>query len=149
MIVTIILVIVILVIVIPIILAAALYFMATGMIESSPETAPNGALNLMQSSDVEGKYTGGFISLSRHVDITDVSVTITDASTDSSASITLTASGGYVAVGSGLNLNFVDSYDNDLLDEGDVITINNGESGDSIKFTYEPTGETISMYTLF
>jgi flagellin-like protein len=135
---------VILMVAITVVLAAVLYVMVSGMM-SGTTTAPTGALSFTENT--VGNYTGGVITLSDSVKITDASVTIIDVSTSASASQDPLASATPLQAGSGMTLTYTDSNGNLKIDAGDVWTISNGASGDVIKLVHT-TGKSIAEYTL-
>jgi flagellin-like protein len=135
---------VILMVAITVVLAAVLYVMVSGMMTGTT-TAPTGALSF--SENTPGNYTGGLITLSDKVKITDASVTIIDVSTSLSASQDPLQDGVALQAGSGLRLTYSDTNGNQELDAGDVWTIQNGGSNDVIKLIHE-TGKTIAEYEL-
>jgi hypothetical protein len=122
------------------------YMMVGGMLTSTT-TTPTAALDFTETS--AGNYTGGIVSMSDKVLLSEASITIVDVSDGSAASqgppllsgIPITTSGG-------LSLTFTDTNDNYQMDAQDVWIIKNGESGDQIKWVHE-SGKMIAMYTLY
>jgi flagellin-like protein len=135
---------VILMVAITVVLAAVLYVMVSGMMTGTT-TAPTGALSFTENT--VGNYTGGVISISDTVKISDASVTIIDVSTSASASQDPLASGTALQAGSGLTMTYTDSNGNLKIDAGDVWTISQGAAGDVIKLIHT-TGKSIAEYTL-
>jgi PKD repeat protein len=109
-------------------------------------TTPTGALSFTEN--MPGEYTGGIISLSDQVLISEASLFIIDFSTGLNATQVPIQSGVPVQAGSGMILTYTDSNGNDKLDAGDVWTISNGEAGDVIKLIFIQTGGSIAEYTL-
>jgi flagellin-like protein len=136
---------VILMVAITVVLSAVLYTMVM-MFIIDPDITPTGGLTFQASNTTPGKYYGSFISLSDSVKLTDVSVTIIDESLDQSKSFALTPDGGSVQIGNGLRLNYTDTLDNNKIDGGDMIVIENAEMGDVIKFVHEPSNGIIAEY---
>jgi hypothetical protein len=122
------------------------YMMVGGMLTSTT-TTPTAALDFTETSP--GNFTGGIVSLSDKVLLSEASFTIVDVSDGSAASqgppllsgIPITTSGG-------LSLTFTDTNDNYQMDAGDVWVIKNGEHGDLIKWVHE-NGKMIAQYTLY
>jgi hypothetical protein len=108
-------------------------------------TAPTGALSFTENT--LGNYTGGIISLSDQVLISEASITIIDISDGSSSSHEPMKSGVPLTTSGGMSLTYTDSNSNMKLDAGDVWTITNGAAGDVIKLIHE-TGKMIAEYTL-
>jgi flagellin-like protein len=136
---------VILMVAITVVLAAVLYVMVSGMMGGTT-TAPTGALDFDEKSI--GNYTGGIVSLSDEVKLTDASVTIIDNTDSSSASQgPPLVSGQSLAAGGGMTLKYTDTNANQKIDAGDVWTIIGGESGDEVKLIHK-TGKAIATYTL-
>jgi hypothetical protein len=137
-------IVVILVIIVPIILMAIMFSMTSGMMTGTT-TAPVGALNFREDSP--GNYTGGIISLSDHVDVDDVSLSIIDISSGGSASLDPLGDHGTARVFNGISCTFTDTNQNGGLDAGDVFFIENGAFGDQIRLIHN-TGRSIAEYTL-
>ncbi len=136
---------VILMVAITVVLAAVLYVMVSGMMTGST-TAPTGALDFTDQGG--GNYTGGIVSLSDDVKLTDCSVTIIDASDGSSASQGPPLQSGVpITTAGGLEVKFSDTNPNQQIDAGDVWTIKNGADGDQIKLIHD-TGKQIAIYTI-
>jgi flagellin-like protein len=135
---------VILMVAITVVLAAVLYVMVSGMM-SGTTTAPTGALSFNEHS--VGNYTGGIISLSDTVKISDASITIIDVSDSSSASQDPLVSGTAVTTSGGLSVKYTDTNGNLKIDAGDVWTVSSGASGDIIKLIHK-NGKSIAEYTL-
>ena len=139
-------IIVILVVIVPIALAAIMFFSVSNMMTTT-STTPTGALDFTESTQTNGLYTGSFVSLSSSVDIPDTAVTITDDSLGSSATQDPVNPGTTLEVTGGMSFTYHDNTGNNNLDGGDTIMINNGNSGDIIRFVYRPTGGVIAQYT--
>jgi flagellin-like protein len=136
---------VILMVAITVVLAAVLYVMVSGMMTGST-TAPTGAFDFTETST--GNYTGGVISLSDDVKLSDCSWTIIDTSTGASASQgPPILSGTAVQAGTGLKLTFTDTNANSKVDAGDVINLVNADKNDQIKLIHD-TGKSIAAYTI-
>jgi flagellin-like protein len=136
---------VILMVAITVVLAAVLYVMVSGMMTGTT-TAPTGALSFTENT--VGNYTGGVISLSDTVKVSDASVTIIDISTGNSKSLDPLASGTAITPGAGeLSVTYTDSNANLKIDAGDVWTVTNGAAGDIIKLIHK-TGKSVAEYTL-
>jgi hypothetical protein len=109
-------------------------------------TSPTGAFDFTETTT--GNYTGGIVSLSDEVRLSDCSWTIIDTSTGASASQGPPIRSGIpLQAGSGLRLTFTDTNSNDKVDAGDVVTLENAEKGDQIKFIHD-TGRSIATYTV-
>lgn len=122
------------------------YMMVGGMLTSTT-TTPTAALDFTETSP--GNYTGGIVSLSDKVLLSEASITIVDVSDDSAASQgPPLLSGIPITTWGGLSLTFTDTNDNNQMDAGDVWIIKNGESGDQIKWVHE-SGKIIAHYTLY
>lgn len=109
-------------------------------------TVPTGAFDFTETSN--GNYTGGIVSLSGEVRLSDCSITIIDTSTGASASQGPPIRSGYpVQAGSGLKLTFTDTNSNKKVDAGDVWTLTNAQKNDQIKLIHD-TGKAIAAYTI-
>jgi hypothetical protein len=116
-----------------------------GRMESST-TAPTGAFDFTETTT--GNYTGGIISLSDDVRLSECSWAVIDVSTGASASQgPPIMSGRPVQAGSGLKLTFTDTNSNSKVDAGDVVTLENAAKGDQIKLIHD-TGKSIAAYTI-
>jgi flagellin-like protein len=136
---------VILMVAITVVLAAVLYVMVSGMMGGTT-TAPTGALDFDEKSI--GNYTGGIVSLSDEVKLTDASITIIDNTDQTSASQgPPLVSGQALAAPGGMTLKYTDTNANQKIDAGDVWTVTNGEDGDTIKLIHKD-GKAIASYTL-
>jgi hypothetical protein len=112
----------------------------------SSTTAPTGAFDFTETTT--GNYTGGIISLSDAVRLSECSWTIIDVSTGASASQgPPIRSGTPVQAGRGLKLTYSDTNPNNKIDAGDVITLENAAKGDQIKLIHD-TGKSIAAYTI-
>lgn len=120
------------------------YLLVAGTM-SHTTTTPTGALSFTENAP--GNYTGGIISLSAQVLLSESSITIIDVSDASSAFQGPLQSGVPIITSGGMTLTFTDTNANMKMDAGDVWTITNGESGDNIKWVHE-NGKAIAMYTL-
>jgi hypothetical protein len=121
------------------------YLIKAGTMDGTT-TSPTGAFDFVENSP--GNFTGGIISLSDKVKLTESSITIIDVSDGSAASQGPPLQSGIPIITSGgLTLEFTDTNGNNQMDAGDVWTISNGASGDQIKWIYE-TGNVIAMYTI-
>lgn len=109
-------------------------------------TTPTGALSFNEPTP--GNYTGGIISLSETVYISEASLFIEDFSTGLNATQVPIQDGVPLQAGSGMILTYTDSNSNSKLDAGDVWTVQNGGSGDIIKLIFIETGESIAEFTL-
>ena len=125
--------------------AAALYMMMGGMIDN--DSTPSGELYFSESSTESGLHTGGFTTLSETVYLEDVSLIITDNSIGESASLQPLVDGGTLVISGGLRCSFSDVNQNSELETEDILRIENGGSGDIMKFVYIPTGGLIAQYT--
>jgi flagellin-like protein len=136
---------VILMVAITVVLAAVLYVMVSGMMTGST-TAPTGAFDFTETTT--GNYTGGIVSLSDDVKLSDCSWTIVDINGASgSQGPPITGDGTSVTTGGGLSLTFTDTNTNSKVDAGDVVTLANAEKGDQIKLIHD-TGKSIAAYTV-
>jgi len=127
---------VILMVAITVVLAAVLYVMVTGIFVD-PEPPINGALDFTETDPQTGGYIGGLIYISKAVPFEDVSVTITDISSVSSASMSPLVDEGTVSCGADqLSLTYKDVNANQKLDAADMFTLQNGEKGDIIVLTH-------------
>ena len=135
---------VILMVAITVVLAAVLYVMVSGMM-SGTTTAPTGALSFTEHE--VGNYTGGIISLSDTVKVTDASITIIDVSDSSSNYQDPVNSGVPCITTGGLEVKYTDTNGNLRIDAGDVWTVKQGESGDIIKLIHK-NGKAIAEYKL-
>lgn len=136
---------VILMVAITVVLAAVLYVMVSGMMTGTT-TAPTGALDFHETTT--GNYTGGIVSLSDQVKLSDASITIIDATDGSSASQgPPLVSGTPITTSGGMSLKFTDTNNNNRIDAGDVWTVTGGADDDSIRLIHE-TGKSIATYTL-
>lgn len=133
---------VILMVAITVVLAAVLYVMVSGMLTTT-STTPTAGLT-MNPGSTTNSYQGNLVSPSKSVPLEDITVTLWDDSAQTANSGVLTNGDTTVAVGSGINMTYRDTVDNDKIDGGDVITAGNVGTGDSIKFIYEPTGGVIA-----
>ena len=106
-------------------------------------TAPTGAFEFSETT--AGNYTGGIISLSDEVKLSDCSWTIIDIDGSSASQGPPILSGTAIQAGSGLKLTFIDA--NSKVDAGDVVTLENAEKGDQIKLIHD-TGKSIAAYTI-
>jgi hypothetical protein len=121
-----------------------LYIMEAGMLTAT--TSPTGALSFTETS--QGNFTGGIISLSDEVKLSEASITIIDISDGSSASQGPPLQSGVpFSTSGGMTLTFTDTNGNRKMDAGDVWTISGAENGDQVKWIYE-TGFVIASYTL-
>jgi hypothetical protein len=121
------------------------YLMNYGMLTGTT-TSPNGAMSFTENT--VGNYTGGLISLSDEVKISEASIIIIDVSVGSSASQGPPLQSGVpITTSGGMSLTYTDSNGNLKLDAGDVWTVTNGATGDVIKLIHE-TGKSIAEYTL-
>ncbi|UCF09031.1 MAG: PKD domain-containing protein, partial [Thermoplasmata archaeon] len=111
------------------------------------QTTPTGALDFTESTTTTGLYTGSFVSLSKSVPVSDVSLTITDDSAGTSESQDPLNPGTTLQIPGGLNCTYYDNNANLKIDGGDTIRCYNAASGDIIKFVYIPTGGVIAQYT--
>jgi PKD repeat protein len=105
---------------------------------------PVGAFSFWKSSP--GNYTGGIISLSAEVQISDVSLIIIDSSSGFNAVHNPIQSGIPLQVGAGFRLTYTDTNSNNKLDAGDVWIAQNASDGDIIRLIFIPTGEIIAEY---
>lgn len=137
---------VILMVAITVVLAAVLYVMVSGMMTTT-STTPTGALDFTESTQTTGQYTGSFVSLSKSVKMSDAQVTITDDSLGASDSINDLSADNNATVTGGITLQYTDNNNNKKIDGGDTIRVSNADSGDIVKFVYEPTGGVIAQYT--
>jgi hypothetical protein len=108
-------------------------------------TAPTGAFDFTETTT--GSYTGGIISLSDDVKLSDCSWTIVDIDGASASQGPPIISGTPVQAGRGLKLTFTDTNSNNKIDAGDVVTLENAEKGDQIKLIHD-TGKSIASYTV-
>ena len=110
------------------------------------ETTPEGALDFTESVQTPGRYMGSFVSLSKHVELSNASMTIMDDSLGSSQSIDPIENSILVDTGE-MNATYFDINENGKIDGGDTIRVENADSDDIIKFVYRPTGGVIAQYT--
>lgn len=136
---------VILMVAITVVLAAVLYIMVSGMMTIT-STTPTGALEFDRSESIDGLYIGTFVTLSRSVRLSDASFTIIDDDIGQSASQDPINEGISLEISGGMNCTYFDSDDNSKIDGGDTIKVYNAESGDIIKFIYNPTGGIMAQY---
>ena len=94
-----------LIIIIPIILAAVLFFMVSDMIDI-PSTTPHGVMDFSESEP--GVYEGHFVVITGIVDLSDASMTITDDSIGSSATLNPLVDEGTAQVFGGMGCTFND-----------------------------------------
>lgn len=134
------------VVILTFIAAAALYIMVGGIINGPPGTL-TGDLEFSESSTEPGVFTGGFSYLSKKVDLEDVSLTITDESLEESGFLKPLVDGGTVVISDGLRCSYTDVNQNREMDTDDIFRLENGASGDMMRFVYVPTGGLIASYT--
>lgn len=108
---------------------------------------PTGALDFTESAQIQGLYTGSFVSLSKSVLLEDANMTITDTSLGENASLNPIESNVSIQISGGMNGTYFDNNANNKLDGGDTIRVYNIESGDRIKFIYLPTKQVFAQYT--
>jgi hypothetical protein len=114
-------------------------------LEETP-TSPTGALSFTETS--VGNFTGGIISLSDEVKLSEASISIIDVSDGSAASQGPPLQSGVpFSTSGGMTLTFSDTNGNRKMDAGDVWTISGAENGDQVRWIYE-TGFVIATYTL-
>jgi hypothetical protein len=142
------------IIAIVVILAALLFiFLASddnGKTESDGNggstTSPVGAFDFTETST--GNYTGGIVSLSDTLPLSDCSIAIIDTSTGASASGGPPLPEYTISTGSdGLTLRYYDTNSNNKVDAGDVWTLTNAYKNDQIKLIHE-TGKLVATYTI-
>ncbi len=140
---------VILMVAITVVLAAVLYVMVIGII-GKPVPPLNGAMEFVETDSQSGTYIGSLISINRLVSYEDVSVTITDILSGSSASLSPLSNEGSASCGTDqLSLMYRDVNNNGKLDAADVFFVQNGDEGDIIVLTHiKGSGNQICKVTL-
>lgn len=110
------------------------------------ETTPTGTLVFTESDQVPGRYQGNFVSISKAIELSDASITITDHSAGISKTQDPIASGLTIDTGA-ISAAYFDQNANDKMDGTDTITIEEADSDDIITFVFKPTGGVIARYT--
>lgn len=104
------------------------------------EPTPTGALAASEDVNVPGKYYVTFIGSVKNdkiqIQIIDDSLGYSDILSPDTDS--------FIQIPGGINMTYTDANANDKLDAADIIVIEGGESGDTIRVIYEPTGEIIT-----
>jgi PKD repeat protein len=95
-----------------------------------------------------GEFTGGIVSLSDILTMTNTRLEIIDESLGASSEQNPIESGVTLNISGGLNFTFVDININYEVDSSDEMIMRNAEPGDKVKLIFIPTGEVIATYTI-
>jgi hypothetical protein len=111
---------------------------------------PTAAFDFTETSP--GNYTGGLISASADIFLSDIEIVLYDASWGFSGSddgdLTDDSPEEIDVSYSNLHLEFTDANNNDKLDAGDVFNIYDADSGDRVTIRDYDTWDTIGSYTV-
>lgn len=141
---------VILLVAITVVLVATLYFIVSGFMTETQDT-PKAALVFIESEDVDGKFTGGVVEITKKVHTEDVSLTVVDGETGEAGIIYPLIDGATAQIGTpgtGINVTYFDLGTIGQLDGSDIFIIYQGTLGDKITLTYIPTDDILSYFLL-
>ena len=131
-----------------VVLVAVLYYSVSGMIDETKVT-PVAALGFKEHETIDGQYTGGIVSISSKAYIDDVSMTVVDVDTGSSAVLQPLADSGSVSVGdpgSEITVTYDDAGKTGILDSSDVFYITGATFGDRIILIYTPSDDLLAQW---
>jgi flagellin-like protein len=135
---------VILMVAITVVLAAVLYVMVSGMMQST-ETTPRGSLSFSDDPNVSLKYIGQFQG---SVKLDKVDISILDASTGQTAVEQAPTGDFTITTAGGLNLSYDDVQPDGKMDASDILIITGGGAGDKVTIVWKSTGETVGSDTI-
>ncbi|UCG69918.1 MAG: type IV pilin N-terminal domain-containing protein [Thermoplasmata archaeon] len=134
---------VILMVAITVVLAAVLYTIVSVLLPDT-EVTPIHSVQFEEDRDDPGKYIGEFQG---SVNLKKIEISVYDKSRDDTLLI-YPDKEEHKEISGGLNFTYKDINKDDKLNAVDMIVIHGGESGDIVKFVYEPTGGSIATKTL-
>ncbi|UCE73306.1 MAG: type IV pilin N-terminal domain-containing protein [Methanomassiliicoccales archaeon] len=133
---------VILLVALTVVLAATLYVMVSGLIETGPQT-PNVSMVWKEDRNNIGNYTGNVVSISGAtvLRLREVSVVVTHGNETKSENLDVLATGTTLEIGTPtMTLRFDDANNNGKLGGEDNFEIAGGERGDLIRLVYTKSG---------